>query len=154
LWQNIPAKAPECSATRGPGKLRKSLFIEKEFLMGIVKSLGRILLSSMFIYGGAGAFSNPGKRVELVEQAGIPNARRATILNGAIMVISGIALAADIFPKLAATVLIGSLIPTTFVGHSFWRHDDPGSRAVNQIQFFKNASMLGGLLLVLAERED
>lgn len=122
--------------------------------MSVVKSLGRILLASMFIYGGAGAFSEPGKRVELVAQSGIPNARQATILNGAIMVIGGTALAAGIFPKLAATVLIGSLIPTTFVGHSFWQHDDPGNRAVNQIQFFKNASMLGGLLLVLADRDD
>jgi uncharacterized membrane protein YphA (DoxX/SURF4 family) len=122
--------------------------------MSVVKSLGRILLASMFIYGGAGAFSEPGKRVELVAQSGIPNARQATILNGAIMVIGGTALAAGIFPKLAATVLIGSLIPTTFVGHSFWQHDDPGNRAVNQIQFFKNASMLGGLLLVLADQED
>ena len=122
--------------------------------MSVVKSLGRIFLASMFIYGGAGAFSEPGKRVALVEQSGIPNARQATILNGAIMVIGGTALAAGIFPKLAATLLIGSLIPTTFVGHSFWQEDEPAGRVGQQIQFFKNASMLGGLLLVLAEREE
>jgi putative oxidoreductase len=130
------------------------IFIEEEPLMSVVKSLGRILLSSMFIYGGAGAFSEPGKRVALVEKAGIPSARQATILNGAIMVIGGTALAAGIFPKLAATVLIGSLIPTTFVGHAFWQEDEPAGRVGQQIQFFKNASMLGGLLLVLADRED
>lgn len=122
--------------------------------MSLVKSLGRILLASMFIYGGAGAFSEPGKRVMLVEKAGISNARQATILNGAVMVIGGTALAAGIFPKLAATVLIGSLVPTTFVGHSFWQEDEPASKAGQQIQFFKNASMLGGLLLVLADQDD
>ncbi len=92
--------------------------------------------------------------VALVEKAGIPQARSATILNGAIMVIGGTALAADIAPKLAATVLISSLVPTTLIGHAFWQEDDPEKRRVQQIQFLKNASMLGGLLLVLADRED
>jgi putative oxidoreductase len=122
--------------------------------MSVVESLGRMLLASMFIYGGAGAFSEPGKRVALVEKAGIPQARSATILNGAIMVIGGAALAADIMPKLAATVLISSLIPTTLIGHAFWQEDDPEKRRGQQIQFFKNVSMLGGLLLVLADREE
>ena len=118
----------------------------------MLKTLGRVLLASMFINGGWGAFSNPGHRIELVEAAGIPEARRATIFNGAIMMVAGIMLAANVLPKLAATILIGSLVPTTFVGHPFWKEEHPAGRAGQRIHFNKNVAMLGGLLLVLADK--
>lgn len=120
----------------------------------MLKTLGRVLLASMFINGGWGAFSNPGHRVDLVEAAGIPEARRATIFNGAIMMMAGIMLAANVLPKLAATVLIGSLLPTTAVGHPFWKEESPAGRAGQRIHFNKNVAMLGGLLLVLADNSE
>ncbi|MBA2676915.1 MAG: DoxX family protein [Ktedonobacteraceae bacterium] len=115
------------------------------------KTLGRLLLGSMFIFGGAKAFAEPGGRVTKVEDAGIPQARQATILNAAIMVVAGTALAAGLVPKFAATLLIGTLIPTTYVGHPYWKEENPGNRANQQTQFLKNTSMLGGLLLVLSD---
>jgi uncharacterized membrane protein YphA (DoxX/SURF4 family) len=116
-----------------------------------IKSLGRILLASIFISGGASTIKEPEGRAVLVESAGIPMAREATVLNGAVMVAGGAALALGILPKLAATALIGTLIPTTFVGHPFWKEEEPGARAGQQIHFLKNLAMLGGLLLVLAD---
>ena len=115
------------------------------------KTLGRLLLGSMFIFGGAHAFAEPGGRVTKVEAAGIPQPRQATILNGAIMMVAGTALAAGLLPKFAAALLVGTLIPTTYVGHAYWNEENPSARANQQTQFLKNASMLGGLLLVLSE---
>ena len=100
------------------------------------------------------AVEEPGERVQQVEKAGIPNARAATILNGMIMVTAGSALALEIAPKLAALALIGSLIPTTWIGLRFWEEQDPASRADQQIHFMKNLAMLGGLLLVLTEKKE
>jgi putative oxidoreductase len=120
----------------------------------MIKSLAHMLLGAMFITGGANVLKEPGGRVQKVEKAGIPNPREATILNGTIMVIAGSALALDIAPKLAALTLIGSLIPTTWVGHRFWEEQDPVARAGQQTQFFKNLAMIGGLLLVLTEKND
>ncbi|MBV9228763.1 MAG: DoxX family protein [Chloroflexi bacterium] len=118
------------------------------------KSLGHMLLASMFVFGGANTFTNPDPRAVKVSDAGIPQAREAAILNGAVMVGAGIALGLEIAPKFAALVLIGTLIPTTFVGHPFWKEENPASRAMQQTQFVKNMAMLGGLLLVLAEKGD
>jgi putative oxidoreductase len=120
----------------------------------MLKTLGHLLLGSMFIYGGYHAFIEPGHRVHLVEKAGITPAREATIFNGGVMMVAGAALSLGIMPKLAATILIGSLIPTTLVGHSYWNEDNPATLAQQQIQFFKNMSMLGGLILVLTEKDD
>jgi uncharacterized membrane protein YphA (DoxX/SURF4 family) len=123
-------------------------------MMSMIKSLAHMLLGAMFITGGANVLREPGGRVQRVEKVGIPKPREATILNATIMVIAGSALALDIAPKLAALTLIGSLIPTTWVGHRFWEERDPVTRAGQQTQFFKNLAMLGGLLLVLVEKDD
>lgn len=120
--------------------------------MSLVKTLGHALLSSIFISGGWGVFVNPDGRAQKVEQAGIPLARQVTILNGAAMTLAGSALALDIAPKLSALVLIGTLIPTTYVGHAFWQEDAPANRTGQRIHFLKNIAMIGGLLMVLQEK--
>ncbi len=118
----------------------------------MLKSLSRLLLSGIFISGGADAFLKPGGRVKKVAAFDIPEAEQAVKLNGATMVFAGTALALGIAPKAAATVLIGCLIPTTIVGHPFWKEEDSGSRKNQQVQFLKNLGLMGGLLLVLLEK--
>ena len=120
----------------------------------MLKNLGRMLLASIFISAGANTFMQPDGRAEKVAAAGIPQPRQATILNGAVMVLGGAALAAGIAPKLAATALLGALIPTTVVGHAFWKEETPAAKASQQVQFLKNLAMMGGLLLVLADDSE
>ncbi|MFL5666777.1 MAG: DoxX family protein [Ktedonobacteraceae bacterium] len=121
--------------------------------MSLVRSLGHVFLSGVFISGGADAFLQPGGRVDKVADAGIPEAKQAVVLNGAAMVVAGTALALDIAPKVAATVLLGTMVPTTFVGHPFWKEKEAASYKNQRIQFFKNLGLIGGLLLVLAEKK-
>jgi putative oxidoreductase len=120
--------------------------------MSVARSLGHLLLSGIFISGGAQAFLEPGGRVNKVADAGLPEPKQAVELNGAAMVIGGALLAADIAPKLAATILIGALVPTTIVGHAFWKEENTAGRKNQLTQFFKNLGLLGGLLLVLTEK--
>lgn len=44
-----------------------------------------------------------------------------------------------------------SLVPTTVAGHRFWAEADSNRRAAQRTQFLKNAAMLGGLTLVVAD---
>ena len=120
--------------------------------MSMGRSLGHILLSGIFITGGAQAFMQPGGRVNKVAEAGLPEPKQVVELNGAAMVIGGALLGLGIAPKLAAAMLIGTLVPTTFVGHAFWKEDTPAGRNSQGTQFFKNLGLLGGLLLVLTEK--
>lgn len=71
-------------------------------------------------------------------------------LNGVVMVGAGSALALGIFPKLASLALIGSLVPTTLVGHPFWQQTDPKARNIHMTQVLKNAAIVGGLLSIVA----
>jgi putative oxidoreductase len=118
----------------------------------MIKAIGRLLLASIFISGGSLAFINPGPRAINVARAGIPQAHLATILNGAIMVVAGSALALNLSPKLAAAILAGALIPTTLVGHPFWREQDATAHTGQRAHFMKNLAMLGGLLLVISDQ--
>ena len=120
--------------------------------MALITWLGQLLLSVIFIQGGSSAYLEPGNRPTKVAKAGIPEPELAVKANGALMAFGGLALALNIWPKLAATALLASLIPTTLVGHAFWQEEEAGSRKAQQTQFAKNLGLIGGLLLVLAER--
>jgi putative oxidoreductase len=123
----------------------------KGICITMIRALGRLLLSVIFISGGASAFLAPGGRVNKVADAGLPQPRQSVELNGLLMVIGGALLGLGLFPKLAAAILIGSIVPTTIVGHAFWKEGSEAGKKAQQTQFFKNLGLLGGLLLVLAE---
>lgn len=132
----------------------------------IIRRIARLLLAAVFITGGVDTLRNPEGRVkaatpfvdrtvaryreQLPDQVPTDPATLVRV-NGAIMVLAGLALAAGRFPRLAALALVGSMVPTTLAGHSFWEHEDPAVRGSHQIHFMKNVSMVGGLLLAVSE---
>jgi putative oxidoreductase len=119
--------------------------------MSIGKALGRALLSGMFIHGGYHAAKEPGGRVAMAEKAGVPSAELMVKVDGSLMVLGGILLALGIRPRLAALILAGCLIPTTYAGHQFWNQETKQASDQQLTQFMKNLAMLGGLIVVLAE---
>jgi putative oxidoreductase len=123
--------------------------------MGVIDRLERrvaqALLGATFIKLGFDAALAPGSRADKAAALGLPNAELAVRANGAAMVAGGAALTLDKLPRLAALGLITSMIPTTLAGHAYW-HFDGAERKANEIQFLKNAGLVGGLLLVLTSR--
>src|SRR5438270_9406386 len=107
----------------------------------MLRTLGHLLLSGVFISGGWGAFSKPSGRPTKVAAAGIPEPELAVEFNGAIMVIGGTLLGLGIAPKVAATMLIGSMVPTTIVGHAFWKEETGPGRQNHLTQFLKNLGL-------------
>jgi uncharacterized membrane protein YphA (DoxX/SURF4 family) len=64
---------------------------------------------------------------------------------------AGLALATGKAPRLASLLLLGSLVPTTLSMYRFWEVREPAERQQQMIQFIKNASVGGGLLLAVAD---
>ena len=119
--------------------------------MSPTRSLARPLLASMFVAGGVDALRNPGGRVDAVRAAGLSEPEKLVQVNAATQLVGGLALATGRLPRLSALALAGTLVPTTYVGHAFWNETDPAAKQGQQIQFMKNLSMLGGLLLAFAD---
>jgi uncharacterized membrane protein YphA (DoxX/SURF4 family) len=112
-----------------------------------------VALAAMFVSGGFDALLSPGPRAGKAEDLGVPlDPELAVRLNGAAMVAGGLALGLGVWPRLAAAVLAGTLVPTTFAGHPFWTETDPAAQRQQRVHFLKNLGLFGGALLVLAER--
>ncbi|MEJ7796289.1 MAG: DoxX family protein [Nocardioides sp.] len=137
--------------------------------MTITRLLARPMLASMFVVGGVNALRNASslapqaapvidKIIPVVEKAvpqvPIPTDPATLIrINGAAQVGAGLLLATGRAPRLASTVLAASLVPTTASTHRFWEEEDPAARANQKVHFFKNVSMLGGLLIASVDTE-
>lgn len=130
----------------------------------LVRRLARPLLGSMFVVGGLDAARHPRAKASaagslvgfLKDNTSLPlpdDPATVVRLDGVAKLIAGLALALGRAPRLAAAVLGVSLVPTTLAAHRFWEAGDDSERAQQQIQFFKNASMLGGLLLAVVDTE-
>lgn len=115
-----------------------------------MRRLACIAMAAPFVVLGAAAAREPGGRVALAEDIGMPNPELAVRFNGAAMVVGGVALATGIMPRAATAGLVASMIPTTLAGHRFWADDDPGTRKGNLIHFLKNVGLVGGLLALAA----
>ena len=120
--------------------------------MGVIgwteRRTGQALLGVMFMKLGFDAARAPGNRVELAANLGVPNPAMAVRGNGAAMVVGGAALTLNKLPRLAALGLAASLVPTTLAAHSFWE-EEGAERKQQEIQFYKNLGLLGGLVLAL-----
>jgi uncharacterized membrane protein YphA (DoxX/SURF4 family) len=88
-----------------------------------------------------------------MDKLNITSTEQAVKVNAAVQVVAGTLLTLNKFPRLAALALAGSIVPTTLAGHRFWEEDDPTRKVGQQIHFFKNASMLGGLLIASVDTE-
>ena len=131
--------------------------------MTLVRRLARPCLATMFVTGGLDALRNPAGKVPAADQVAPPIAAKLPYLpedteqlvriNGAVQVGAGLMLALGRFPRLSSALLAGSLVPTTLAGHRFWEERDATKRAQQKIHFFKNLSMLGGLMLAAVDTE-
>ncbi|MGH8884694.1 MAG: DoxX family protein [Egibacteraceae bacterium] len=132
--------------------------------MSYLRCLARPMLASMFLAGGLDALRNPEPKVPMAQTVapkvaaalpGLPDYDTALLvrINGGVQVGAGTLLAFGRFPRLSALALAASLAPTTAAGHRFWEYDDRAARQEQRIHFFKNLSMLGGLLLATMDTE-
>jgi uncharacterized membrane protein YphA (DoxX/SURF4 family) len=119
------------------------------------------MLAAIFVVQGLEQLRHPAALkakvapfAEQVAPLGLPNDPELLVrANGATMVGGGALLATGRVPRLAALALVGSLVPTTYVGHRFWEESDPATRNVQRIGFLKNVGLIGGLLLATVDTE-
>ena len=135
--------------------------------MTVSRLIARPMLASIFVVGAATALKNASasaakaapvtdKVVPWAQKAGIPipeNPETLVKVNAGVQIAAGLALATGRAPRLSAAVLAASLIPTTAAGHRFWEVQDPAQRTQQKLHFFKNVSVVGGLIIAAGDTE-
>ena len=134
-----------------------------ECSMTLIRTVARPMLASIFFVGAYSALKNPDataakaskvteRLVPLLQRAApsapIPHDPKTLVrLNAVIQIGGAAALATGRAPRFSSTVLAATLVPTTLAGHRFWEETEPANRNAQRLNFFKNVSVLGGLLL-------
>ena len=135
--------------------------------MTVSRLIARPMLASIFVVGAANALKNSSlpatkaaavtdKVVPLIKKTGVPlpeDPETLVKLNAGVQIAAALALATGRAPRLSAAVLAASLIPTTAAGHRFWEHEDPAQRTQQKLHFFKNVSLVGGLIIAAGDTD-
>jgi uncharacterized membrane protein YphA (DoxX/SURF4 family) len=137
--------------------------------MTVIRTLARPMLASMFVVGAVNALRGTEQTAQRAKKVtdrivttahrvapGVPipqDAHTLVRINAAAQLLGAAGLVSGRAPRISSAVLAGSLVPTTLAGHAYWEEQDPQARATQKIHFFKNVSMLGGLLLAAVDTE-
>lgn len=137
--------------------------------MMLLRAVARPMLSSVFFLGAVNALKNPDAmagKAEPVTERLVPLAKKAlpqvpfptdpktlVRLNAVVQIVAAAGLATGRAPRVSSALLVASLVPTTFAGHAFWKETDAAAKKAQRLQFAKNASVVGGLLLAAADTE-
>ncbi len=111
--------------------------------------VARILLSVMFIYSGFGKITGFEGTAGYIASKGLPVPQLLAIGAIAVELGGGLLLLVGYKARWTALVIFLFLIPTTLIFHSFWA-SPPEQYQMQQINFLKNLTIMGGMLMVWA----
>jgi len=122
----------------------------------LLRKIARPLLGTAFIVSGVDAVRSPSDAAHaadpLLESAPVESETVVRVA-GALQIGAGLALATGRAPRVASTVLIGTVIPSTLFASDFWNETDPAKRRMKQSAFVKNLGLLGGAMIASADTE-
>ena len=114
--------------------------------------LGRALLGSLFFLGGINKLLDPERTLASMQAVGLEPAAPLLIATIALELTGGVCvmlLRTGVTLRIAACALALFTVAANIAYHDFWHLD--GARASTELSaFFKNVSVIGGLLVVAA----
>ncbi len=114
-----------------------------------VALVGRILLAVMFIISGFGKITGFDGTVGYIASKGLPMAQLVAIGTIAVEIGGGVMLAVGFKARWAALALAVFTLLAAIIFHNFWAAE-AAQKMNQQINFMKNISIVGGMLMVFA----
>ena len=128
----------------------------------MIRKIARPMIASVYIADGADSLLHTSDHVESAETL-IKRARAILPRNYArrvprdpelvvravagTKIASGAALAVGFLPRVSATVLAATAVPTIIARHAFWETQDKAERSARRSGFLTNLALLGGLAI-------
>jgi len=121
-----------------------------EQLQRIAAPAGRILLAFMFILSGVGKITGYDGTAAYMASKGMPLVGVLLPLTILTELGGGILLAIGYKARWVALALAGFSVLAALVFHDFWNVTDAAQHMNQQINFLKNLSIAGGMLMVFS----
>lgn len=110
---------------------------------------GRLLLVALFLPAGIAKLTGFAGTVGYISSVGLPLPSVAAALAAVVEIGGALALLFGIGTRIAALALAGFTLVASFFFHAYWAV--PADQAfVQQLMFFKNVAVTGGLLVLAA----
>jgi putative oxidoreductase len=110
---------------------------------------GRLLFALLFLPAGISKLTGFAGTVGYISSVGLPLPQVAAVLALSLEIIGGVALLLGVGTRLAALALALFTLVASFFFHNYWAAPE-AQQFVQQLMFFKNIAVVGGLLSVAA----
>ena len=118
-------------------------------LQNPVSLVGRILLAALFLPAGIGKLTGFAGTVGYITSVGLPLPQVAAAIALVVEIVGGIALITGFGTRFAALALaVFSVVASVFF-HNYWAVPAE-QQMIQQLMFFKNIAVVGGLLTLAA----
>jgi putative oxidoreductase len=117
--------------------------------MDVVDLVGRILFALVFLDNGWAHCVNRAQMVPFGRSIGAPMAEFSVPFTGVMMLVGGVLIILGVWADLGALLLVLFLPAAGYLGHAYWREQDPMMRAAQKAQFWKNIALAGAALFFL-----
>lgn len=119
-----------------------------KWYQSVILLLGRLGLCSIFLLAALGSLMNWSATVEFMRNAGIPMPNFMLIGALAFQIVGGFSVLIGYYARVGALLLLIFVLATAFTMHNYWAMA-PEQQHDEMVQFMKNISIGGGLLMVI-----
>ena len=110
--------------------------------------VGRVLMMVLFILFGWGKITAYEGTVAYMASAGTPVPQVSAAIAAIMEVPVALAIVLGFWTRPLALLMALYTLGTALIGHRYWTMEDPAAHFANEINFYKNVSIMGGLLML------
>lgn len=116
--------------------------------MAIVFLIGRVIFSLFWLKSAYRHLTHASALAGYAGSKKIPAPKLAVIISGILLLVGGLSMLLGYWPHIGLIAIAIFLICVTPTMHAFWKEQDPNMRMADNIQFWKNVTLLGAVLMM------
>jgi putative oxidoreductase len=110
--------------------------------------LGRILLGWLFVFDGFWKIVDLGPFSAGLARDGVPFLPITAPVAVAVEFLGGLAVLIGFQLRYTTLIMALFVVVASLIRHRYWEFPDPGARAAQVFNFYRNVSIIGGLLIL------
>src|SRR5256885_8382124 len=117
----------------------------------VIVLLGRVALGAIFVMSGLQKLMALGAFAASLASRGVPQSSVWAVVGATVEFVGGILIVTGLRTREASLLMVLFVIVATGISHRYWEFAD-AARRLQESQFFKNLSIIGGVVLLFSTR--